>query len=705
MNCIKRFYWTLLALLLSNLLMSCSHSNKDRIPNAIIESQIDTLKKNFKEDFTLPDDEAKVYFNEEINDYISKFKRNGSWRDLNYRLDDNKFTPGLHVVRLERLAKAYSSPGHEHYKNSRVLSIIKKAYDYWIKLDKQSYNWWHNTIGIPRKFSTVIVLLEEELGSSRIDKALRILNRATISRTGQNRLWYSEIVFIRSLFDGKSYMLQAAAKEFYGLIKIASSFQEEGMQSDLSFHQHGPLIYNGGYGSKFSLIIARLVKVLSNTSYQFPIDKLKLYSRYILDAQIWMTRSNKWDYSVTGRELTRKGKKATKLLKVCSILKNLNIPRKGEFNNCYESLKNNKNYLRGNKAFWRSDYMTHHRDHSFISLRMYSNRLLNNDAPSNSEGLMSHYLADGATYIMNTGKEYEDIFPVWDWNLIPGTTTEVKKLVPAFYEPGNWDAFAHIRYLGKSSFVGLVSDGNVGFGAMDFKSNKRYESVDIRKSYFFTDKGLSVQGDNLSCQGCNQVVTTVDQKLLKGDVYILDIDGRIFKHQGVQRYYNIKAVFHDQTIYNFSKNQSVIISASPQLGSWSRINGQYSNEIIKKNVFKLYIDIVDQFQYEIVPGSKREDLKNAEISSIVRDKSYHKYDDDRYQMVSFFKSDSLKLSSDLKLSVDKPCLVLIDKLKRKVHISDPTQNLRKLNININRKKIKVPLPQNRESGKTVTVDF
>jgi hypothetical protein len=83
-------------------------------------------------------------------------------------------------------------------------------------------------------------------------------------------------------------------------------------------------------------------------------------------------------------------------------------------------------------------------------------------------------VADGATTVFISGREFEDVFPVWNWRLIPGT--------PEIYEHGGADG----KGTGESppytceetqapqvggSFVGGVSDGTVGAASMDYLSN------------------------------------------------------------------------------------------------------------------------------------------------------------------------------------------------------------------------------------------
>ena len=68
-------------------------------------------------------------------------------------------------------------------------------------------------------------------------------------------------------------------------------------------------------------------------------------------------------------------------------------------------------------------------------------------------------MADGATYIYKDGKEYLDIFPLWDWRKLPGVTAfEDNAPMPLIksYQPRN-----------KGTFVGAVSDGKQGMTVME----------------------------------------------------------------------------------------------------------------------------------------------------------------------------------------------------------------------------------------------
>jgi chondroitin AC lyase len=666
------------------------------------------LKTNFRNELLIGSQEVGSFFVKELTTWKDSIKSDGSWSDVRYDLDDNQFSPGEHPKRLDYLARVYNSAGHKFYQDKKVLNVILSGFDYWTNKDPESYNWWHNTIGVPQRFARVMLLLENQLGDKRIKAGLKILDRAEIDKTGQNRLWLSELSLIRGLFSDNKKDITQGSKELHKLITIATSVGEEGLQNDLSFHQHGTFLYNGGYGAKFSMDGARLTQIFAGTQYMFGKDKIDLLSSSILDGQIWMTRGDKWDYSVTGREITRKKKNAESLIKACRILKDIALPRQKEFQSCYESLTANKPYLTGNKFFWRSDYMLQQNPKYFSSVRMYSERTINNDAPSNSEGMLSHHLADGANLIMSRGDEYEDIFPVWDWRHIPGTTTEDKDLKPALYEPGHPELFSHIRYFGNSTFVGGLSNGKEGFAAMNLVPNLAYEKVYAKKAWFFDADGILAAGNTINCNGCQGIFTTIDQKNARGSIQIMDRSGKIFEHSGTKTYLDIAGVFHDNVAYYFPQSESVTVSLENRKGSWSTINEQYPGESVRKTVFSLWINhdkANDNYIYSVKPGvALAEFSENTKTSQIKNTPSYiARKSGNKISVVAFEAQDVNLFGVQFKLSA--AATLSYDLVTKELIVSDPTQYVPFINVWVNGKLKTVQFPTGILAGKPVSTQF
>jgi chondroitin AC lyase len=115
--------------------------------------------------------------------------------------------------------------------------------------------------------------------------------------------------------------------------------------------------------------------------------------------------------------------------------------------------------------FYDSDYTVYHRPEYAVFVHSMSTRTLPTECV-NKENKKGRMMADGTTTIYTRGDQYEAVFPLLNWTLLPGTTevqnTEQDRESPA-HECGairNGDI--------RKSFVGGLSDGGVGVSAMDF---------------------------------------------------------------------------------------------------------------------------------------------------------------------------------------------------------------------------------------------
>src|SRR5882762_6330814 len=122
---------------------------------------------------------------------------------------------------------------------------------------------------------------------------------------------------------------------------------------------------------------------------------------------------------------------------------------------------------------------------------MYSTRTRNTECTNSQNVSASHHsirlalfnsvqpygfhLADGAMYTYMTGDEYEDIFGSWDWNLIPGITTDY----------GATELSCdNTQWVGVQEFVGGVSAGSSGIAVMRY-TNPYTQTLDWKKAWFF----------------------------------------------------------------------------------------------------------------------------------------------------------------------------------------------------------------------------
>lgn len=217
----------------------------------------------------------------------------------------------------------------------------------------------------------------------------------------------------------------------------------------------------------------------------------------------------------------------------------------------------------------------------------------------NSENLKGYHLGHGTQFIVRRGNEYEGIFPVWNWEKIPGSLCEQTGLALPIYV---WSKGAE----GNSSFV--LGASNNKNGCFTYSYDK--DSVRAHRSWFCFDKEIVVLVSGLQNKTANSVFQSVNQSLLHGEVFInasrMSEENRALK--------NIQTVWHDSTTYIFPKSDySIQVSSKVQSGSWYEINNARSIEKISEKVFNLGIDLGKtnqnaSFSYVIVPNTGVNDL-------------------------------------------------------------------------------------------------
>ena len=419
--------------------------------------------------------------------WLSSLAADGHWADIEY--DDPamaSWKPAEHLRRLGEMANAYAVPASPGYHSAAMLEGIARALRYWYKKHPVSNNWWSNTIGQPLSLSRTLVLLEDALPAELLRTGLTYYYCPTEvdprRTTGQNLVWYAQQQLIRGVLARSSQDVAAASGAMQREIRTTTA---EGIQPDFSFHQHGPQLYNGGYGLEFILDTSRFATLLAGTRFAFSLEKLSLLADYLLEGSRYMIRGKLLDYSANGRALTRKnaGEGAAPLAGACAQLAALLPQRAAQLialKKHIEGSGTRYSYL-GNRYFWSSDFMTHEREGFYISVKMVSNRTVGTET-SNGENLKACWLPFGLTWIIRRGDEYKNIFPVLDWGRLPGVTSAHL-------------ATANVKRLTQpESFVGGVSDGTYGAAALDFDQM----STQGHKAWFFFDHEMVALGAGIT---------------------------------------------------------------------------------------------------------------------------------------------------------------------------------------------------------------
>jgi len=310
--------------------------------------------------------------------------------------------------------------------------------------------------------------------------------------------------------------------------------------------------------------------------------------------------------------------------------------------------------LVGNRHFWRADLMVHQRPDFYASARMHSTRIANTDGPANSEGLLSHHLADGCLVLMQTGREYRDIFGVWDWQKIPGTTVEVQP-----------ELTGSPRRMGTTDFVGGVSDGVCGLAACDFERS----GLTAKKSWFFFDQGVVCLGAGITAAPGGAVVTTLNQCCLAGDV-VLRQDGKTATlARGEHAIQGADGLWHDRVAYLFLEPTAIRIQNDARTGSWHASNHRYSEELETRDLFTAWIEHgtappAATYSYLVIPAIDRDQVAGcsarADVRVLANGKQVQAVAHDRLGLVAaaFYAPGELQVRPGLAIRVDKACLLL-----------------------------------------------
>jgi chondroitin AC lyase len=371
----------------------------------------------------------------------------------------------------------------------------------------------------------------------------------------------------------------------------------------------------------------------------------------------------------------------------------------------------------GHKHYWRSDISVHRRPDWYASVKMSSTRVIGAET-CNSENMLGLHLGDGVTYFYRTGREYENIFPVWDWNRLPGTTCRQGdgSLVPESK-----------RCRGRSDFVGGVSDSRRGLAAMEYVR----DGLSARKVWFFLDDAVVCMGAGISCNQPEPVLTSVNQCLLKGSVALSADQHKRTLIKGERRSDKIEWVHHDGMGYVFLGPTSLTVGAAEQHGNWHRVHHRESKKAVRRDVFSLGIDHGArpqgaQYAYAVFPDIRVEALQSLHASELFRIlqqtaslQAISTDDGDRVQ-AAFFEPGRLIMDKDRAVQVDAPCLVMLERSETSIHlhVADPTHRRETIHVTVSgncaatgatydsssgQTRFAVAMPQGGRAGQTVSV--
>ncbi|MHC4915914.1 MAG: polysaccharide lyase 8 family protein [Planctomycetota bacterium] len=639
--------------------------------------------------------------------YAKSVSPEGTWKDVDYRSRQPSSWPTAgHLRRLRVMAGALRQPGGKMAGNAGLKAATLRALDHWLKKDYRNPNWWWNEIGVPMYLGHVLALTDRDLTPAQRAAGVKIMKRSKIGKTGQNLVWLAGNQVVWGCLAGDAKALETAFKRMAAEIKVAGG-DREGVKADWSFWQHGRCLYSGGYGKGFSRDGAYFAWLAGGTRFAFAPERIRILSSYILDGQQWTVRGRALDYGTIGREISRSGAGRTgALIQACRYMLKTKPPREKELADLLDRLENGPEKARaplvGNRHYWKSDFTVHHRKSWYASARMFSTRLDNTDNPCNSEGLLSHHIADGANFVMRRGDEYAGVFPVWNWRLVPGITAEQPE--------GRLRGTPRSR--GKGAFVGGVSDGEYGAAAMQLARGK----LSARKAWFFFDREYACLGAGITCASQTPVVTSVNQCLLKGDVIASGKKLAAGEHRPTVPGW----VHHDGVGYAFGKGSRPVLRFGEQGGSWHRLRKASPKTPVKLDVFNLRLEHGagpknGTYSYVVAPAIPAGEMpayaKGAGVEVLSNRPDLQAVLHTGLGIVGavFAKPGTVKAGDGLSITADKPCLLLVRTRPRlRVTASNPLNGPLKVKVTVSvpggtPRTFTLDLPSGEKAGSSVTL--
>ena len=547
---------------------------------------------------------------ETIRAFLSGQTDEGSWPDINYA--DKKrsgWEPRIHTERILELVRLYHTKESSYYHSPDVGKAVHKALGWWFAHKPVCLNWWYNQIGVPKTLGTACLLFEAELTPAEREGAIEVLENARFGMTGQNKVWLAGNVLMRALLQN-DFSLAKQARD--SIVSEIVTGRPEGIQPDWSFHQHGPQQQFGNYGLSFLSSMSFYSGIFAGTSLKLADNQLEIVRRLTDEGYRWILWKGTLDISALGRQFFQMSQ-IHKALGAAFAAVELGG---GESSSCNATAKAlcEENYgdapvntLIGNKHFYCSNYTIHRRPTWMLSVKMASRQIIGTET-LNGDNMKGFYSADGATYLYQDGREYLDIFPLWDWRKLPGVTSfDTDASVPV--SPAR----------NQSDFVGGLSNGQQGMTVMDLNR----AGIQGSKAWIFTDNFVLCLGAGIKADSTLAVTTAIEQCYRRGDLLLLDdnvwraIDGR--KQVSGQKEARF---FHHNTGYIvWGDRMKAVASTEHRTGRWHDIMQMYPPKDVTGEVAQLYLNHGKNprdasYQYVLLPDADCEKTERFDLKEV-----------------------------------------------------------------------------------------
>lgn len=641
------------------------------------------------------------------------FRKDGSFDLINYTDKSvSIWEPSNHLKNILVFATAYSFPQSKYYKNELLYSEICRSLRYWNKLDPICPNWWFNEINCPQILGQIMLLMNSQnpIPSELQDSLINKMKRGDMyKQKGANKIDIAMHNLYRALLIKDTALLNAAVGQCFEPITFTT---KEGIQYDYSYFQHGPQLQISSYGLTLLVDEYKIAAYVRDTRWKISAEKEQILNTFFKNVYLKTLRGKYSDFNVLGRRISRinfvDARPKIDAHALSNVLQNAQLvdPKDSlfyqtTFAKVYDNKSPDYQVKPQNIGFWIGGYMLHIRPGYLFSVRSNSVRSYKTES-GNGENLLARTMSDGATNIQRNGDEYYNIFPLWEYDKIPGVTCrDYPKDLPQIRQWG---------YFGSTSFVGSVSDSM--YGANVYVQN--FDGVKAQKGYFFFDKYVVCLGAGIQSNAPENITTTLNQSWQRSKVYSSNGSLKNEENKCFFMPHKKNWLWQDSIGYYFPEGGNVEITQAFEKGNWNNINNSFSKEdTVSGKVFKAWFNHGSnpkngRYAYIVVPAIGLKEMKQSPMKTIsILDNNaslqavYNK--NIKILQAIFYKAGEINYKK-ISLSVDEPCILM---LKKSINgsfvlsIADPKHLLKSVNINLNNKKINCILPTGNFAGKTV----
>jgi chondroitin AC lyase len=613
---------------------------------------------------------------QEVARLVSGYDSVRQWSDINYNDTARGFwSPLAHLDRIRTLALEWSDQRSGHFHDKDIWRVINGALDNWLEKRYHNSNWWHNEIGVPQLMRDILVVLHDTLSAARLSGALQVLGQYRLQPPGNgaNLVWSADLGLHYGALTGDDSLIRLCADRLIGEVHTTTG---DGIQSDYSYHQHLARLQMYQYGAAYLEQNARLAWQLKGTPWAYPQDRVRLLTSFVLEGWQWMCRGVNTVPGTIDRSVSRIGAlHAADLRGTIPYLCELDPSRAAALRALAARQDGGGQPLEGFRYYPRSDFSVYQNRQFGFFLKTMSDRTLPSES-LNSENLKGHWLNAGDAYTIGNGDEYFNLMPVWDWEHLPGVTGSAAAAV------GGGKLVRH-------AFTGSVSDGQSGVTVMDYQLG---EALTARKFWACHDGVVVCLIGDLRSEAA--AYTTIDQCRWRGDIVA---DGHVMA-EGADTLNAAGWIQHDGKACIFLRPSKVVIRAGSSSGSWQSINASSPAAPVTERIYMpviLHSPGTDSCGYVMTacagPGQAWR-LARRPSWTVIRnggDCQAVRFGDG-LAVCAFYAGGSLVLDKDRTVTVDQPCLLMVE--KDALYVSDPSQKGMTVTVSLSGKAYTVQVP-------------